>query len=68
MRKQRAAWASTAEPSKLKWKHSWGAVSKRPYSHHRPTSFHHHIPIPNQITRFITEIRNPIRHQSVCFT
>jgi len=36
--------------------------------YHKPTSFHHHIPTPSQITRFITEIRNPIRHQSVCRT
>jgi hypothetical protein len=34
----------------------------------KPRSFHHHMPMPSQIARFISEMMNPMRHQSVCFT
>jgi hypothetical protein len=36
--------------------------------YHIPNNFHHSDPAPSQITKFVSEIRRPTRHQVVCET
>ncbi len=38
------------------------------HGYHMPSSFHHIDPMPSQMIRFTTEIRNPSRHQVGCET
>ena len=45
-----------------------GQAQSVPGSYHIPTIFHHTGPIPSQITRLTSEMRNPSRHHSAWVT